>query len=241
MTASGTLGTVVIIGGSSAIGQAIAAHYAQAGHSVVVTSRSLERAHSVAQPLGATALAVDLTQSLHEIKHALQSIGSDIQYLILVAVVRCSTHIVDGYDVQTASALLQVKTVGYQSVIHTLLPRMRRNASICIFGGAAKDVPYPGSTAVTTANGAVHSMVHTLAVQLGKAYKNIRVNGLHPGLVADSPHYADKPGILKAFGEKTLLEDLITIADVVHATVFLLENPGITGINLPINAGFHMN
>ena len=54
---------------------------------------------------------------------------------------------------------------------------MRDESAIVIFGGRAKDRPYPGSTTISTVNGGVVGMVNAMAVELAP----IRVNGLHPG------------------------------------------------------------
>ena len=82
-------------------------------------------------------------------------------------------------------------------------------------------------------------MIHRMAIELAQNY-NIRINAIHPGLVGDSPNYVDKPGILEAFQKGTPLPYLVSIADVVHATVFLLENKSLTGVNLNVNAGFDL-
>ena len=55
--------------------------------------------------------------------------------------------------------------------------------------GLAKERPYPGSTTVTMVNGAVSSMVRTLALELAP----VRVNAIHPGVVGDSPAWSGKP------------------------------------------------
>ena len=238
-TSPTTPGKVVVIGGTSALGKAVAKHYADRSFDVIVTSRSLERAQQAAIDIGGrcAGLALDLAQPQQVIK-VLGDV-KDVQHLVLAAVVRNMNSILQNYDIAGATDLIMVKTVGYQTAIHALVPNMRRNASICLFGGLAKDRPYPGSTMVTTANGAVHSMVHTLAIELAQA-KNIRVNAVHPGLVGDSPHYVEKPAILEKFRNGTPLEDLVCILDVVEATVFLLENRGLTGVNLPVNAGYQL-
>ena len=62
--------------------------------------------------------------------------------------------------------LVTLKLVGYTEVVHTLLPRLSDDASIVLFGGLARDRPYPGSTTVSTVNGGVGGLVHTLAAEL---------------------------------------------------------------------------
>jgi NAD(P)-dependent dehydrogenase (short-subunit alcohol dehydrogenase family) len=61
--------------------------------------------------------------------------------------------------------------------IHALLPRLTPDASVVLFGGQARERPYPGSTTVTAVNGAVTTMVRTLTLEIAP----IRVNAIHPG------------------------------------------------------------
>src|SRR5690606_41763417 len=69
-------GSVVVIGGSAGLGKAIASHYADAGHDVVVTSRDKARAEATAQEIGGSSrgIAGDLTRPA-EIPSALAEIG----------------------------------------------------------------------------------------------------------------------------------------------------------------------
>ena len=73
-------------------------------------------------------------------------------------------------------------------MVHALRPRLRDDRGR-VFGGRAKDRPYPGSTTVSTVNGAVVGMVNALATELAP----IRVNAIHPGIVGDSPFWSGKP------------------------------------------------
>jgi NAD(P)-dependent dehydrogenase (short-subunit alcohol dehydrogenase family) len=84
-------------------------------------------------------------------------------------------------------------------------------------------------------NGGVMTMVHTLAVELAP----LRVNAIHPAVVGDSPYWANKPAaVLDALRARTPLGELVTIDDVVDATVFLLENRSVTGVNLRVDGGW---
>jgi NAD(P)-dependent dehydrogenase (short-subunit alcohol dehydrogenase family) len=131
--------------------------------------------------------------------------------------------------------LVTLKLVGYTEVIHTLVPRMRQKGSIVLYGGLAKDRPYPGSTTITTINGGVMTMVHSLAIELAP----IRVNAIHPAIVGDSPYWAGKPAeVLERFRVRTPLGELVTVDDVVDATLFLLENRAVTGVNLRVDGGW---
>ncbi len=227
-------GTVVVVGGTSEIGKRLARRYAGLGRPVVVTSRDPGRAKAAAQDVGGdcTGLSLDLSKP-REIAAALAQVD-DVEHLVLVAVDRDENSVRD-YDIDGALNLVTLKLVGYTEVVHVLAPRMRQHGSIVLYGGLAKDRPYPGSTTVTTANGGVMTMVHTLAVELAP----LRVNAIHPAVVGDSPYWANKPqAVLDALRARTPLGELVTIDDVVGATVFLLENRGVTGVNLRVDGGW---
>jgi NAD(P)-dependent dehydrogenase (short-subunit alcohol dehydrogenase family) len=112
---------------------------------------------------------------------------------------------------------------------------MDPDASVVLFGGRAKDRPYPGSTMVSTVNGGVAGLMNSLAVELAP----IRCNAIHPGIVGDSPYWSAKgEPVLERYRNQTPSGQLTTMADVVGAVVFLLENRSVTGVNLYVDAGW---
>ncbi|MEZ4668224.1 MAG: SDR family oxidoreductase [Anaerolineae bacterium] len=226
-------GTVVIAGATNELGKAIAKHYVALGHRVVLTSRQLERAKAMAQELGGDCLpiAMDLTEP-HQIAGALAGVD-DVLHLVLMGIYRDDNKVRD-YNVTEAIKLVTLKLVGYTECVHVLYPKMREDASILIFGGLAKDQPYPGSTTITTVNGGVSTLINSLAIELAP----IRVNAIHPAQVGDTPAWASKPKeVLDNLRARTALGRLVTIEDVTDAAVFLLENRGVTGVNLRVDGG----
>lgn len=223
--------SLVVIGGTSGIGREIARRAVARGDDVVLSGRDADRAATVAKELGGDArgIAVELSEPAG-LAAQLAEIGS-VDDLVLAAIDRDANTAV-GYDIVGAQHLVTLKLVGYTEVIHQLLPRMTADASIVLFGGLAKDRPYPGSTTVSTINGGVVGMVHTLAVELAPR----RVNAIHPGIVGDSPFWANKP--LEHVVARTPLGRLATMADVADATEFLLLNRSVNGVNLPVDGGW---
>lgn len=225
--------TIVVIGGTSGIGRAIAETYAARGRSVVLSGRDAARAEAVAAEIGAGArgIAVDLAVP-DSIAGSLAGVA-DVSGLVLAAIDRDDNH-VRAFDLEGALRLATLKLVGYTQAVHALHPRMTEDAAVVIFGGLAKDRPYPGSTTVSTVNGGVTGLVHTLAVELAP----LRVNALHPGIVGDSPAWAGKPpAVLDAVRARTPIGRLITMQEVADATVFLLENGAVNGVDLDVNGG----
>lgn len=227
-------GSVVIIGGTSEIGKRIAQRYADKGESVVVTSRESAKAQAAAEEIGGntSGTAVDLNQP-EEIADALAGLGP-VKYLVIVAIQRDS-NTVDEFNIEGAMNLVTLKLVGYLEVIHALRDRLGDDSAIVLFGGLAKERPYPGSLTVTTVNGGVSTMIRSLATQLAP----IRVNAVHPAIVGDSPFWAaTPPEVLEAFRARTPLGRLVEIDDVAHATEFLLENGAVNAVNLNIDGGW---
>ena len=227
-------GSVVVVGGTRGLGREVAQHYADAGREVVVTGREQAACERCAAEIGGAtrAVAFDLAEP-HTIAGRLAGVG-DVQHLVLAAIERDSNS-VRAYDVAGALRLVTLKLVGYTEVVHQLAPRFTADSSILIFGGLARDRPYPGSTTVTTVNGGVTGLVRTLVIELAPT----RVNALHPAIVGDSPQWRDMPADRHdALVARTPIGRLVTMAEVVEASRFLLENAAINGINLPVDGGW---
>lgn len=229
-------GNVVVIGGTSGLGREVAAHYAGAGRPVVISGRDEGRASAIAEEIGGetTATALDLHEP-ERIASALEGVG-EVDHLVIASIYRDENRVAD-YDVQAAIRLVTLKLVGYTEVVHALASRLHDESSILLFGGLAKDKPYPGSTTVTTINAGVVGLVRTFVSELAP----IRTNAIHPGIVADSPFWSAKPPeVLEAVREKTPTGRPLRMRDIVHASVFLLENPMVNGVNLHVDGGWSL-
>jgi NAD(P)-dependent dehydrogenase (short-subunit alcohol dehydrogenase family) len=226
--------SVVVVGGTRGLGREVAQFYADQGRDVVITGRDSASAEECAGEIGGATRGIgfDLADP-HSIAERLGGVG-DVEYLVLAAIERDSNSVKD-YDIVAAMRLVTLKLVGYTEVVHTLRPRLADDAAILIYGGLARDRPYPGSTTVTSVNGAVTSLVRTLVVELAPR----RVNALHPAIVGDSPQWRDMPSErFQALVQRTPIGRLVTMAEVVDASRFLLENGGVNGLNLALDGGW---
>jgi NAD(P)-dependent dehydrogenase (short-subunit alcohol dehydrogenase family) len=225
--------SVVVIGGTGGIGHAIAEHYAKHGCNVVITGRDAERTAAVAKGIGANVrgIALDIAEP-ETIEAALAGI-EHVDRLALVAVER-DFNSAREYDIARARRIVTLKLIGYTEVAHSLYPRMGAGASAVLFGGLASERPYPGSTSITTVNGAVSSLIRTLAVELAP----VRFNAVHPGIISDSPAWRDKTEAIAQIEKRTPGGRLATTEDVVGAVDFLFTNRGVNGINLVIDGGW---
>ena len=230
---------ILIVGGSSGIGLELAKDLIANGDKVIVTSRSQSSAERTADELGSGAEGVALDVSEPEgIADQLKAVGH-LDGVVLSAIER-DANTVREFDVARARRLVTLKLVGYTETIHTLLDRLEESVStgIVLFGGRAKDAPYPGSTTVSTINGGVDGLMRTLAMELAP----IRVNSLHPGIIGDSPFWASKPdAVLDGYRARTPGGELATMVDIVDATKFLLFNKGVSAHSLNVDRGWRVS
>ena len=227
-------GAVVVVGGTRAIGLEIVRRYASAGREVVLTGRSQESVDAALASVDGRVRGVvfDLAEP-HAIAPALADIGP-VRHLALVAIDRDQNSIAE-YDIDRAIRLVTLKLVGYTAVVSALRARLVEDASIVLFGGMAKERPYPGSTTVTTVNGGVVGLTRTLVEEL----RPIRVNSIHPGVVGDSPYWAEKPAAIAKYTSETPLGRLATMNEIVGAVTFLFENGAVNGVELIVDGGWH--
>jgi NAD(P)-dependent dehydrogenase (short-subunit alcohol dehydrogenase family) len=226
-------GSVVVIGGTSGLGKEVARFYAGGGREVVISGRDEARAAAVAEEIGGRARGLGLDLARPEgIAGSLADVG-EVGALVIAAIER-DQNTVREYDVGRAVRLATLKLVGYTEVVHALAARLGKDGAVVLFGGLAKERPYPGSTTVTTVNGGISALVRTMAIELAP----IRVNALHPGIVGDSPYWAGKNEMLERVKARTPTGRLVTMRDIVQAVVFLLENPAMNGVDLNVDGGW---
>ncbi len=225
--------STVIVGGTAGIGRHLAEKLARRGEEVVITGRDKGRARAVAAEIGGRTrgMAFDLAEPA-QIAAALGDV-SKVDGLVLAAIERDNNSVRE-FDIGRAIRLATLKLVGYVETVHVLAPRLTASASIVLFGGQARERPYPGSTTVTTVNGGVTTMVRTLALELAPT----RVNAIHPGIVGDSPAWSGKTEFLNMGISRTPTKRLATMEDCAGAVMFLLENQAVNGVNLVVDGGW---
>lgn len=221
----------VVLGGTQGIGKELVKSLVAQGSTVYLSGRTMESAASAVAEVGGDThpLALDLSDPA-SLGAALAGVPR-VDDLVIGAIERDANSIKD-YSVERALRLVTLKLVGYTEAIHQLLDRFGPEASVVLFGGLALERPYPGSTTVSTVNGGVVGMVHSLSCELAP----VRVNAVHPGIVGDSPYWEDKDN--SGIVSRTPLGRLVTMGEIVSAVEFLLDNQGVNGVNLAVDGGW---
>jgi NAD(P)-dependent dehydrogenase (short-subunit alcohol dehydrogenase family) len=228
---------ILVVGGSQGIGLELAKDLVANGYQVILTSRSQDKADQVATDIGAhSGIALDVSEP-EAIAAQLAGVPH-LDGLVLGAIERDANNIRD-YSIERARRLVTLKLIGYTETVHTLLDRLTPSVEtgIVLFGGRAKDAPYPGSITVSTINGGVDGLMNALALELAP----IRVNSLHPGIIGDSPFWASKPEAVAGYESRTPGGNLATMADIVDATKFLLFNCGVSAHSLNVDRAWRIS
>jgi NAD(P)-dependent dehydrogenase (short-subunit alcohol dehydrogenase family) len=225
--------SLLIVSGTHGIGKEIARHYAEQGWSVVLAGRDGSHAKSAAAEVGGDTrgIALDLSEP-EQIADALTDVGA-VDHVVLSAIARDLNYVTE-YDIAKARYLAIMKLVGYTAVVGALKDRLRDDASIVLFGGRAKDRPYPGSLTVSTVNGGISGMMRAMAVQLAPR----RVNAIHPGIVGDSPYWEENPEFTEKVRQATPTGRNVPITDIIDGIDFLFRNQSVNGIDLYIDGGW---
>ena len=225
--------TMLSVGGTHGIGLEVARRYAGEAWSVIVAGRDGSHAKSMAAEIGGDTrgIALDLSEP-EAVAGALTDLDT-VDHIVLSAIIR-DTNMIADYDIAAARYLAIMKIVGYTAVVSALRDRLAQDGSVVLFGGRAKDRPYPGSTTVSAVNGGISGMVRTLALQLAPR----RVNAIHPGIVADSPYWSEKDDYIAKIREATPTGRNVAIADIIDGVDFLIRNRSANGIALYIDGGW---
>ena len=172
----------VVTGASSGIGAATAQALARAGYRLWLGARRLDRLREIGEPLGATALPLDVTDA--------QSVAAFVQQLppVLHLLVNNAggalglDRIEDAGD-DTWRTMWETNVLGTLRMTRALLPALRESGDghIVNIGSIAGFETYAGGAGYTGAKHAERAFTRTLRLEL--LGQPIRVTDVAPGMV----------------------------------------------------------
>lgn len=191
--------TAIVLGGSSGIGKAIAARFAQEGWQVVVAAIDLEGTQEVAAGLsgdGHLALEVDVANDaqIETLKQAVQERYGNFHCLINSVGMAISGPVVSG-DFADWNTTVQVMLYGPVKVCRALVPLMEDGGRIVHITSIHYERVAWGTSAYGMSKAAVTQLTRSLAIEL--APRNILANAIAPGFVST-------PSSIKADGKNEL-------------------------------------
>lgn len=170
----------VVTGASSGFGAAIAKLLAEAGYDLVLGARRMDKLQAVAEPLGAQAIALDVTDA--ESVRAFCEQVPNVHILINNAGGAVGTEpIAEAID-DKWQTMYDTNVLGTLRMTRELLPKLEASGDgqIVNIGSIAGLEVYPGGAGYTAAKHALRALTQTLRIEL--VGRPIRVSEIDPGL-----------------------------------------------------------
>ncbi|MGZ4694858.1 MAG: SDR family NAD(P)-dependent oxidoreductase [Acidimicrobiales bacterium] len=173
--------TAVVTGASSGIGAATARHLAAAGFDVVVGARRLDRLREVAEPIGARALELDVTDD-GSVGRFCAEVGACSLVVNNAGGALGLTSIEDA-DVEQWRRMHDTNVLGTLRVTRGLLPALLASGDghVVVIGSIAAYEPYPGGGGYNAAKFGERALASVLRQEL--LGRPVRVTEVDPGMV----------------------------------------------------------
>ncbi|WP_415973595.1 SDR family oxidoreductase [Rhodococcus sp. 077-4] len=226
---------VLVVGGASGIGKALAAEIIDRGGEVVLSGRRQEVLEQAVGTLGdrASWVIVDLADEA-SIASAAAEVGS-VDHVVSLAADHANGAVGDLHAVDIRKAF-DAKVIGPILLAKHFAPSIAVGGSLLFFSGVAAWKPAPGLAVMATTNGAVAFLVEALALELAP----IRVNAVSPGIV-DSGAWdfmgAGKESFFAETARANPAGRVGTPADVAAAVLYALSDTFVTGTTLHVDGG----
>ena len=224
--------TVMVVGASSGIGQAVAQVSNQQGAHVILSSRSKDKLEAVrdslTNPEQATVLPLDYLNR-EQVRAAIASL-TDINHLVIPAVAdenaKRSPFVKISDQVMRASF---DKFWGQVYVTQAAAPKMQSGSSITLFSSVAAFRPPEPQSGLSVMN-AVQGAIAALGRSLARELAPVRVNVMVPGVVLTNVWKPEERESLRQWMESSLPSQYAgQPEDIAHAVLYLMTNPYATG------------
>lgn len=229
--------TVVVIGGSSGIGLAVATMARAEGARLVLGARDPTRLDTARAGLGDAARAITVDTSRRE---SIDSFFAQVGRFdhLLVTAATYSVVPIDDPDDEAAESPFRSKFWGQYRAVRAALPYLAPSGSITLMAGAAGARPLKGGSAYAACNSAIEGLGRALALELAP----IRVNTVSPGTI-DGSLWRSRPdavreAVFEGWREMALLRRTGTEEEVAQAVLFLMTNRFMTGTTLYPDGGY---
>lgn len=230
---------VVIVGGSSGMGRALAAELVAQGSEVTVAGRTPAKLEAVRRELGVHTVEMDLGNE-QDIERLFATTGTVSHIVTTAADVGGAYQPIIQYDVSAARSAVDSKLLGPLLLAKHGAPVLETGGSIVFTSGIAAYRPGPRASLLAALNGALASLAAALAVELAP----LRVNVISPGWV-DTPIWQDVAGdaaaeTLAAMAARLPVGRIGRSQDIAAAIIALLRNGFITGTVLHADGGHRL-
>jgi len=234
---------VLIAGGSSGMGLALAERLLREDCAVAIVGRSHEKLAAARERLGharqLSIIAADITQEAQVA--ALFAQCGPLQHIVCTAAdIGGAYQLLPAIDPAVVRKAMDSKLLGPLLLAKHGAPMLQATGSITFTSGIAWCRPAARGSVVAAINGGLNSLAYALAVELAP----IRVNAVSPGWV-DSPIWEFVAGDAKAemldgMAKKLPAGRVGHVDDIADAICFLMRNRFTTGSVLHVDGGHRL-
>lgn len=232
---------VLVIGGSSGIGFAVARALLDQGAEITIASSNADKVRHAVERLGSgEPVKLDVTDEL-----AVQAFfaGSGaFNHIVFTAADWAQVNHTSFADIDLAAAetLFKVRFWGAMAVAKHGAKSVLPGGSITLTNGMAAHRPQKGMAVATSMAGAVEHLVLGLAVELAP----VRVNGVCPGAIVTEA-WDDVPETFRKIQEARLAGQLLPRAgepaEVAEAYIYLMRGTYTTGQIIRVEGGWTLS
>jgi NAD(P)-dependent dehydrogenase (short-subunit alcohol dehydrogenase family) len=228
---------VLIVGGSSGIGLAVAEEAASQGAEVVIVSSNAERVQEAVRSIGGNVRgeSVDVSDE-KAVEGFFTKIGA-IDHLVFTAGDSLQLHKLADTDLKQARRAFELR---YWSVLATVKygsPQIRNGGSIVLTTGVAGQRPHSGWVIAASVCGTIEALTRALAIELAP----IRVNAVSPGVVRtnlwQNMSSSEREQLFESVGQRLPVGRVGEAHDIAKAYLFLMQEGFSTGQTVVVDGG----
>jgi len=228
---------VVVLGGSSGIGLAVAQQAASQGAKVIIASSDPERVQKAIESVGGEVegLAVDLSDE-PAIATFFAKLGP-FDHLVFTAGDSLHLHQLAATDLKQARHAFELRYWAALAAVKYGSPHMRKDGSVVLTTGVAGQRPHKGWVVAASVCGTIEALTRALAVELAP----IRVNAVSPGVVRtnlwQNMSSAEREQLYESVGKSLPVGRVGEANDIAQAYLFLMQEGFSTGQTVVVDGG----
>ena len=228
---------VVILGGSSGIGLAVAEQASLQGADVVIVSSNPDRVQKAVQSVGGKAQGQAADLSDESAVAALFTNLGPIDHLVYTAADSLQLHELAGTDLTQARSIFELRYWSALAAVKYASPHIRKGGSVVLTTGIAGRRPQKGWVVVASVAGSIEALTRALAVELAP----IRVNAVSPGVVRtnlwQNMDAAEREKLFESVGKSLPVGRVGEADEVAQTYLFLMQEGFSTGQTVIVDGG----
>lgn len=228
---------VVVLGGTSGIGLAVAEAAAAAGAQVVVASSQQARVDAALArlPAGSTGSALDLCDEA-AVRNFFEPFGT-IDHLVFTAGESLQLGPLADTAIDTARRFFGLRYFGALTAAKHAATRLAQTGSIIFTSGIAGVRPQPGWSVAASITSAMEGLTRALAVELAP----VRVNIVSPGVVRtalwDALPAGERDALYSSIAERLPVRHVGEAAELAQTYLYLMRQTYSTGQTVVVDGG----